>query len=917
MRNLLLAIIFLFTVSSQVLSQWIPQNSGTTNRFMTCFFLDDNLGWAAGNLGTIVKTTNGGQNWTSQSISTTDHIHSIFFTDPLNGWLVLYEFVPDRHGSILRTTNGGDSWFTQLTVWGYSLHRLFFSDSNNGYAMGSNGVFYKTINGGQSWNDISPFNSYWLYSAYFFNPSEGWVGGGLEGYLLRTINGGQSWSYIGLPTNERMMSLFFIDENYGWACGAAGKILRTTNYGLDWLLGNSGVNVELRDIKFINQNEGWSVGLNGKIIHTADGGTNWLQQNSGTINNLFGVYFADSLKGWVVGDNGVILKTTNGGGVSTYQTQFEKTYGGINSERGVVIDGTNDGGYVIGGSTASFSSSEDMFLVKLDSTGIIQWTKVYNSFGYDRIHGVKQTTDGGYYLSGYVGDGNGLFDMAIAKIDAIGNIVWSKYSGSVQAEELRKLSLTPDGGLLVAGYNASIGVGSKDVQTMKISSNGTIEWAKTYGTLYEDFNSSCKVASDGNYVLSGALDISGSYDVRPTLIKLDTLGNIIWAKYFQGYIEDWGRDLIETPDGGFLIVGDTKSYGLGGSQDIFLIKTDNSGNVEWAKAIGGIGNEMVHCALLTSDSKCIISGSTNSYGFGSYDAFLLRINLSGDIEWFHTYGGNTGDNGYDVVEGIDQGFALTGGRSSNTLGGDDVWLIKTDVAGFSDCAFGTFNPNVFVISNLQAINLNMGTGSLISAADLTLTTITPNSGQTTSCAIIPVELKSFNYKIEKNNVKLSWTTATEINNQGFKVFRDNNEIGFVAGSGTTTELRNYSFNDENLNSGIYNYALLQNDFDGTSRGVGELTVEVKNIPSDFILEQNYPNPFNPSTTIGYSIPEVSFIKLSVYNSLGEKVADIEEGEKPAGYYEVNFDASTLPTGIYFYALSTGKFTATKKMLLLK
>jgi hypothetical protein len=211
----------------------------------------------------------------------------------------------------------------------------------------------------------------------------------------------------------------------------------------------------------------------------------------------------------------------------------------------------------------------------------------------------------------------------------------------------------------------------------------------------------------------------------------------------------------------------------------------------------------------------------------------------------------------------------------------------------------------------------MGTGSFISAADLTLTTITPNSGQTTSCAIIPVELKSFNYKIESNNVILNWTTATEINNQGFKVFRDGNEIGFVGGSGTTTELRNYSFKDENIKSGIYNYDLVQIDFDGTSHSVGELTIEVKNIPSEFMLEQNYPNPFNPSTTIRYSIPEESFIKLSVYNSLGEKVADIEEAEKPVGYYEVNFDATALPSGIYFYTLSSGKLTATKKMLLLK
>jgi len=280
---------------------------------MTCFFLDENTGWAAGNLGTIVKTTNGGQNWISQSISTTDHVHSIFFTDPLNGWLVLYEFVPDRHGSIMHTTNGGDSWTTQLSVWGFSLHRIFFTDSNNGYALGSNGIFYKTTNGGQYWYEISPFYSYWLYSTFFFDSNRGWIGGGLEGYFLRTSNGGQSWSSISLPVTDRMMCLYFINEANGWACGANGKILRTTNFGIDWLIGNSGVNVELRDIQFIDQNEGWSVGLSGRIIHSTDGGANWNQQSSGTNSNLFGVHFANELTGWVVGDNGIILKTNNGG----------------------------------------------------------------------------------------------------------------------------------------------------------------------------------------------------------------------------------------------------------------------------------------------------------------------------------------------------------------------------------------------------------------------------------------------------------------------------------------------------------------------------------------------------------------------------------------------------------------------------
>jgi photosystem II stability/assembly factor-like uncharacterized protein len=313
MKFLLYLFCYTLSFTSSVLSQWYQQNSGTNNRFLTCFFLNENIGWAAGNLGTIVKTTNGGQNWFDQSISTVDHIHSIFFADSLNGWITLYEFIPERHGVILRTTNGGENWTMQHWVWYVTIHRIFFVDANNGYVLGSNGFLLKTTNAGLNWIDIRPFYDYWLYSTFFFTPSTGWIGGGLEGYLLKTSNGGQNWTYINLPVTERMMCINFFDSNNGWACGAGGKIVYTTNAGSNWMLGNSGVNVELRDILFIDQKEGWSVGLNGRIIHTTDGGINWVQQTSGTSSSLFGVYFADALNGWIVGENGVILKTDNGG----------------------------------------------------------------------------------------------------------------------------------------------------------------------------------------------------------------------------------------------------------------------------------------------------------------------------------------------------------------------------------------------------------------------------------------------------------------------------------------------------------------------------------------------------------------------------------------------------------------------------
>jgi len=559
-----------------------------------------------------------------------------------------------------------------------------------------------------------------------------------------------------------------------------------------------------------------------------------------------------------------------------------------------------------------------MYLIKLDSTNTLEWSKVYHSNGViDKIHDVKQTADGGYYLAGYIEGGFGFLDHSILRVDPQGNLIWAKNFGGIEADELRGISITTDGGVLVSGYNASFGAGSKDVNAIKFDSNGNVHWAKTYGTIWEDFNSANIIASDGNYVFAGDIDISGGYDIRPTLTKSDTVGNILWSKYYSGFNDDWSRDLIEAPDGGYFIVGETRSYGLGGSEDIYLIKTTINGDVEWAKSYGGISNERGWSIDLTSDNKIIIAGFTFSFGFGGYDAYLMKLNLDGTLVWFHTYGGYTNDYAYNVKETPDLGYALTGRRSTNTIGSDDVYLIKTDRDGNSPCDFGIFSPNVFTISNLQAINLNMSTSNVVSVSDLSITVFTPNTIENISCSIIPVELKSFNYQLEKNDVILNWTTATETNNMGFKIFRNKIEIGFVPGAGTSTELREYFFRDENIENGHYLYSLVQIDYDGTTEKVGEIEVVVEDTPTEYSLKQNYPNPFNPSTTIMFSIPEDGKIVLEVFDALGRKITELINREMSAGNYDVQFNASYLPSGIYFYTLRAAKFITMKKMILLK
>jgi len=203
-------------------------------------------------------------------------------------------------------------------------------------------------------------------------------------------------------------------------------------------------------------------------------------------------------------------------------------------------------------------------------------------------------------------------------------------------------------------------------------------------------------------------------------------------------------------------------------------------------------------------------------------------------------------------------------------------------------------------------------------------------------AVIPVELTSFTASVVDNSVILNWQTATETNNSGFEIQRKQSgdrsqqtewkEIGFVPGFGTTTEIRSYSYADAGLSSGTYLYRIKQIDYDGSYEYSNVVEVNV-GVPEKFSLEQNYPNPFNPTTKIKFTIQQTDnpllggarggFVTLKVYDILGTEITTLINEEKPAGIYEVEFDAKGLSSGTYFYKLISGNFVSVKKMLLMK
>jgi hypothetical protein len=187
--------------------------------------------------------------------------------------------------------------------------------------------------------------------------------------------------------------------------------------------------------------------------------------------------------------------------------------------------------------------------------------------------------------------------------------------------------------------------------------------------------------------------------------------------------------------------------------------------------------------------------------------------------------------------------------------------------------------------------------------------------------VIPVELTAFNAAVNKNAVRLDWTTATELNNLGFDIQRkavdgQYESLGFVNGRGTTTEVNNYSFTDNKVDAGTYSYRLMQKDYDGSFTYSQEVEVQI-DLPLEYALEQNYPNPFNPTTTIGYSIPEDNLVTIKVYDILGNEVITLVNEQKQAGKYEMLYNASNIASGVYYYQITSGSFTETRKLMLMK
>ena len=481
---------------------------------------------------------------------------------------------------------------------------------------------------------------------------------------------------------------------------------------------------------------------------TNQGALQWNWTYGGSLNDEARVVIATTDGGFALigttdsyGDFWLVKTDANG------NHQWNETYGGSSQEWASSGIQTVDGGFVLAGWTTSFGAEyEDFWLVKTNPSGGVEWNQTYRGAGFDWAQAVIQTSDGGFALAGWTESTEAPFTMNawVVKTNVSGDVEWNRtYTYSMYwYSEAYSIIQTPDNGFAIAGIT------SGDAWLLKTDANGNPQWNRTYDGLRFARIYSVIQTTDGGYALAGETQSPGASADDIWLVKTDTNGMPQWNRTYGGSHFDEAYAVIQTTDGGFALAGATESYGAGYS-DFWLVKTDARGGPLWNRTYGGLGYDLAYAVIQTTDGGYALTGSTRSYGAGSYDFWLVKTapvppetippNLSSpnDITFQkgttgHIINWTVGDrhpNIYEIYKNsllIDAGSWINGtitwsadGLAEGTY---NITIVVRDISSNSvtDTVWVTVNPPTLYISSDYTFTENLSIPIVVTADNIVI-----------------------------------------------------------------------------------------------------------------------------------------------------------------------------------------------------
>ncbi len=367
--------------------------------------------------------------------------------------------------------------------------------------------------------------------------------------------------------------------------------------------------------------------------------------------------------------------------------------------------------------------SSDMWIGKFNEVGALQWQKLLGGTEGDVANSIIYTTDGGYVVAGYTrsndGDVSGYhgglrYDLWIVKINTIGTIEWQKALGGTYDDIAYSVIQTTEGGYLVAGSTASNdgdvsgNHGNTDIWVVKLSETGNIQWQRAFGGTSDEYGYSVTQTTDGGYLVAGSTasnngDVSGNHGGRDIwMAKLSDIGTLQWKKTLGGTDEDIAYSVIQTTDGGYLVAGSTWSNngnvsGNHGHGDMCVIKLSGTGAIQWKKVLGGSGNDEGYSIIQATDGGYVAAGYTDSNNDGDVsgnqgysNVWVVKLSATGNIQWQKAVGGTNHNQANSIIQITDGKYVVAG----------KTWSNDGDVSGPLNGYYDFFIPMLTAAGNV-------------------------------------------------------------------------------------------------------------------------------------------------------------------------------------------------------------------------